>query len=144
MSFLSCTNRGRISCCSAAQGQTKPSSSRTRESQMGHTRLGTIPKTQQWKDIVGQFTGTTAAGALTNPAKIADIAARTLDATDEGLNRATADPGVRYTFFLMTQIALASRTPEWENTLRKHGVHITADSTVFDLASQLQDAIDRY
>jgi hypothetical protein len=111
---------------------------------MGHTRLGTIPKTQQWKDIVGQFAGTAVAGAMTSPANVASIAAKTLDATEEGLNRATEDPGVRYTFFLMTQVALASRTPEWENTLRKHGVHIAPDSTVFDLTAQLQDAIDRY
>lgn len=111
---------------------------------MGHTRLGTIPKTQQWRDIVGLFTGTTLPGAMTSRANVAAIAAKTLDATEEGLERATADPGVRYTFFLITQVALAARTPEWETTLRKHGVEITTDSTVFDLASQLHDAIDRY
>ena len=111
---------------------------------MGHTRLGTIPKTQQWKDIVGLFTGTTLPGAMTSRANVAAIAAKTLDATEEGLERATADLGVRYTFFLITQVALAARTPEWETTLRKHGVEITTDSTVFDLASQLHDAIDRY
>ena len=111
---------------------------------MGHTRLGTIPKTLQWKEIVGLFTGATLAGSMATPASIADIAARALDATEEGLYRATADSGVRYTFFLITQVALASRTPDWEETLRRHGVHITPDSTVFDLASQLQDAIDRY
>jgi hypothetical protein len=111
---------------------------------MGHTRLGTIPKTLQWKEIVGLFTGATVAGAMASPANIVDIAAKTLDATEEGLHRATVDSGVRYTFFLITQVALASRTPDWENTLRKHGVHITPYSTVFDLASQLQDAIDRY
>jgi hypothetical protein len=111
---------------------------------MGHTRLGLIPKTQQWADIVGQFTGTTVAGGMATRASVAAIAAKTLDATEEGLNRATADPGVRYTFFLMTQVALASRTPDWENTLRRYGVQIAPDSTVVDLTAQLQDAIDRY
>ena len=144
MNFSSSSNRGRISCYSAARRRTTPTSLGTWESQMGHTRLGTIPKTQQWKDIVGQFTGTNIADAMTSPANIAAIAAKTLDATEEGLDRATADSGVRYTFFLMTQVALASRTSEWENTLRKHGVQIAHDSTVFDLAAQLQDAIDRY
>lgn len=110
---------------------------------MGHTRLGTIPKTQQWRDVVGLFTGTNA-GLMTSPANVAAIAAKTLDATEKGLERASDDPGVRYTFFLITQIALGSRTPEWENTLRKHGVELAPGSTVFDLASQLQDAIDRY
>jgi len=144
MSFPSLTNRGRISCHSAAQRQTMPFSPGTWESQMGHTRLGTIPKTLQWKEIVGLFTGATFPGAMASATNVADIAAKALDATEEGLHRATADSGVRYTFFLITQVALASRTPDWESTLRKHGVHLSPDSTVFDLASQLQDAIDRY
>lgn len=111
---------------------------------MGHTRLGYIPKTQEWQDIVSQFAGTALAGAMTSRASVAAIAAKTLEAAEEGLARATDDPGVRYTFFLITQVALASRTPDWESTLRRHGVHISPDSTVFDLASELQDAIDRY
>jgi hypothetical protein len=111
---------------------------------MGHTRLGTIPKTQQWKEIVALFADATVPGTMASAASVADIAAKTLDATEQGLYRATADSGVRYTFFLITQVALASRTPEWETILRRHGVDITSDSTVFDLASQLQGAIDRY
>ena len=111
---------------------------------MGHTRLGTVPKTQQWKDIVALFGGTTLPGGMAGATNVAAIAAKTLDATEAGLERATADPGVRYTFFLITQVALASRTREWENTLRRFGIEITGDSTVFDLASQLHDAIDRH
>jgi hypothetical protein len=144
MSFPSFTNRGRISCYSAVQRATPPNTLGSLESLVGHTRLGRIPKTQQWTDIVGQFTDATIPGAMTSPANIAAIAAKALDATEEGLYRATADPGVRYTFFLMTQVALASRTPEWENKLRAYGVEITPNSTVFDLTAQLQDAIDRY
>ncbi len=75
---------------------------------------------------------------------IGAIASQTLDATEEGLNKATHDPGVRYTFYLMTQVALASRTFEWEGTLRKHGIEVGQDSTVFDLTAQLQNAIDRF
>lgn len=143
MNFPYCNNRGRMSCYSAASSNLSRFLG-TWESPMGHTRLGTIPKTLEWKEIVGRFTGATVAGAMTSPANIVDIAGKTLDATEEGLYRATLDSGVRYTFFLITQVALASRRPDWEITLRRHGVHITPDSTVFDLASQLQDAIDRY
>ena len=112
---------------------------------MGHTRLGTVPKTQEWREIVGYFTGSVLAGDIPGPAiSIRAIAARTLDATEQGLNRATADPGVRYTFYLMTQVALASRRSDWEKTLRNFGIQLTANSTVFDLTAQLQDAIDHY
>jgi hypothetical protein len=112
---------------------------------MGHTRLGTVPKTQKWREIVGYFTGSNQAGDVSSLSpNVGAIAARTLDATEEGLNRATGDPGVRYAFYLMTQVALASRTSDWEDTLHKHGIQLTTGSTVFDLTAQLQDAVDRY
>ena len=44
----------------------------------------------------------------------------------------------------MTQVALASRTSDWEEPLAKHGIHLSHESTVFDLTAQVQDAIDRY
>src|SRR5712692_612937 len=37
--------------------------------------------------------------------------------THRGFDRAANDPGVRYTFYLMTQVALASRTSDWEGAL---------------------------
>jgi hypothetical protein len=115
------------------------------EFSMGHTRLGEVPKTQKWFDIVGHLVGRMQPGdAGSHAATIGAIASQTLDATEEGLNRATADPGVRYTFYLMTQVALASRTSDWESTLGRHGIQIGRNSTVFDLTAQLQDAIDRY
>ncbi|HEX8815369.1 MAG TPA: hypothetical protein VF753_07705 [Terriglobales bacterium] len=144
MSFSSSTIPGSISCCSIAHRRTVPTPLGNPGVFVGHTRLGTIPKTRKWTEIVGLFTGTTPAGVLSEPSNIASIAAATLDATKEGLNRATADCGVRYTFYLLTQIALASRTSDFETTLRKHGIQITSDSTVLDLATELQDAIDRY
>jgi hypothetical protein len=115
------------------------------ESFMGHTRLGTVPKTQQWREIVGHFTGSTLTGDVASRAtSVRTIATLTLNATEEGLNKATADSGVRYTFYLMTQVALASRTSGWEDTLRDFGIKLGADATVFDLTAQLQAAIDGY
>jgi hypothetical protein len=54
------------------------------------------------------------------------------------------DPGVGYTFYLLTQVALASRTSDWESALVSHGIRLSSDSTVFDLTVELQGAIDRY
>jgi hypothetical protein len=112
---------------------------------MGHTRLGTVPKTREWRELVSHFTGSTLAGDVPGIANnIRAIAARTLDATEEGLNKATGDAGVRYTFYLMTQVALAARTSNWENALRNFGIQLSSDSTIFDLTAQLQEAIDHY
>ena len=50
---------------------------------MGHTRLGRLPRTRKWQDVVGLI----GAGADT-----ADIAAATLDASKIGLERRGARP----------------------------------------------------
>jgi hypothetical protein len=112
---------------------------------VGHTRLGTLPKTRKWNDLVeqiaGTLTGSVAAGAT---ADIQVIAAQTLDASSKALDKVARDSGVRYTFYLLTQVALASRTSKWEDALADHGIHLTSDSTVFDLTVEVQGAIDRY
>jgi hypothetical protein len=112
---------------------------------MGHTRLGTVPKTRKWNEIVQQVAGSSLADdPVAVPASISSIAAQTLDAAQRGLEKAVGDTGVRYTFYLLTQIALASRTTDWDRALATLGIHLSDDSTVFDFTAQLQDAIDRY
>lgn len=113
---------------------------------MGHTRLGPLPKTQKWNGVVEQVAGTLLTGYAVFPAgtHINTIAAQTLDAARAGLNQAARDPGVRYTFYLLTQITLASRRSNWESALAEHGIRLTEDSTVFDLTVELQGAIDRH
>jgi hypothetical protein len=112
---------------------------------MGHTRLGAVPKTREWKDLVNQIAGLTESGtAPTAAVSIGLIAAQTLDATNDGLRKAASDSGVQYAFYLLTQIALASRNPNWESLLEVHGIRLSAHSTVFDFTAEVQDAIDRY
>jgi hypothetical protein len=112
---------------------------------MGHTRLGTVPKTRKWNELVEQIAGlgltTDVATAAVN---ISAIAARTLDAVQKGLDKAVDDFGVRYTFYLLTQVALASRTSDWKSALSQHGISLSNDSTIFDFTAEVQDAIDRY
>lgn len=115
------------------------------ESAMGHTRLGPIPKTRKWNELVEQIAGPSLTGSVpTAVANISAIAAQTLDATQKGLDKAASDPGVRYAFYLLTQVALASRLPNWERALGKHGIRVSNASTVFDFTAEVQDAIDRY
>src|SRR2546423_14214045 len=72
------------------------------------------------------------------------IAAQTLKAAKATLARASDDAGVRYTFYLLTQLALASRNPDWEGALSQHGIVLSEQSSVFHLTAQVQGAIDRY
>jgi len=112
---------------------------------MGHTRLGTVPKTRKWTELVEQIAGLNLGADVASAATDVDtIAARTLRAAQKSLEKAAEDPGVLYSFFLLTQVALASRTSDWRATLGTHGIRISDDSTVFDFTAEVQDAIDRY
>jgi hypothetical protein len=112
---------------------------------MGHTRLGPIPKTRKWNELVQQVAGPSLTGDVPSAAaNIKAIAAQTLDAAQKGLDKAADDPGVRYTFYLLTQLALASRIPDWEGALGKHGIRVSNARTVFDFTAEVQEAIDRY
>ena len=60
---------------------------------MGHTRLGQVPKTRKWNELVEQIAGAGPTGDVANAAvHVAAIAARTLDAAQTGLDRAVDDP----------------------------------------------------
>jgi hypothetical protein len=113
---------------------------------MGHTRLGTLPKTRKWNELLKNIAGTRLPGDVADPVAnhINDIAAQTLRASQRALVKVAQDSGVAYTFYLLTQVALASRTSDWESALVQHGIRLSSDSTVFDLTVELQGAIDRY
>src|SRR2546423_1207209 len=139
---------------------------------MGHVRLGTIPKSKAWSQVVSVLTKSAQASEdmaetsfrssppqrglrvqdqstplpVRHPYQLAvgDIAAQTLVAAEKALNRASDDLGFRYTFFLLTRVAAASRSPTWYDALRQYGVQLDPTSTAFDLTTGFQDAIDQY
>jgi len=112
---------------------------------MGHTRLGAVPKTRKWRDLVERISGLVLdKGAIPGPLTDVDqIASWTLDAAQKGLEKAVNDTGVQYTFFLLTQVALASRSSEWRATLHGLGIHLSEKGTIFDLLTEVQAAVDR-
>lgn len=117
---------------------------------MGHTRLGTIPKSRKWKAVVAQVAGAGGsaggAGGSSGTAEpdVPKVAALTLQAADTALANAVRDPGLRYTFFLLTQLVLASRSDSWLERLAASGINVSSDASVFDLTVELQNAIDDY
>jgi len=111
---------------------------------MGHTRLGAIPKTRKWSEVGEYVAGGSMAGPVSVASDMAAIAAKTLDAAQAGLDRAVTDLGVRYTFYLMTQVAFASRKSDWEAALGRHGIRLSQDANAFELTVEVQAAIDRY
>jgi len=113
---------------------------------MGHTRLGTIPKSRKWSEVVAElarFGSDVAAEQRTLQAGIATIARRAIEAAGGALKGAADDIGLRYTFYLLTQITLSAREEDWVEALRKNGIDLSGSSSVFDLTVELQAAVDR-
>lgn len=115
---------------------------------MGHQRLGNIPKTQKWKTVVSKVAGSggggsggsASGGTLVND--IDSVAAEILDVAEQGLNAAINDPGLRFTFYILTQLVLAARQVEWQTEVGALGIQLSDTSGIFDLTSEVQGVID--
>jgi hypothetical protein len=103
---------------------------------MGHTRLGRIPTLRKWQDVIALC------GAGPADALIPEIADRTLEAAEPALLRAMDDAGLRFAFHALARLALASREADWDAALARIGVNLPADASIFDLAAELQGAVD--
>jgi hypothetical protein len=113
---------------------------------MGHTRLGWIPKSKKWSAVVGMVAGEYS-GASLQHSLIDDvnlIAAETLIAAEAGLTKAIDDPGLKFTFYLLTQLVLAARKDNWKESLAKLGINIKENATLFELNADFQGVVDRH
>jgi hypothetical protein len=111
---------------------------------MGHTRLGTIPKSAKWSSIIaaiageGQYQDTAHDPSETVP----QIAKEALQAAESGLEKAVDDVGLCFTFYLIIKVVLASRTKQWEKELKSLGINLAEQGGLFDLTSEVQARID--
>lgn len=116
---------------------------------MGHQRLGDIPKTKKWAQVVEKITGgggggTGSGGGTQSPLSVPEIAREILVATEGGLEEVKADPGFNFTVYLLTQVVLAARKDEWLDGLDAVGIKLDPDATVFDLTDEVHRVIEVY
>jgi len=89
---------------------------------MGHTRLGWVPKTQQWSAVVANIIRPAVevesqGGGTLLATDVGAIAGQALEATEAGLELAVTDDGLRHTFYLLTQLVLAARQADCQQRL---------------------------
>ncbi len=110
---------------------------------MGHTRLGSIPKSKKWSEVVNSFSQSFASKDVSSDfTKI--VSSQSIDAASKGLDLVLDDDGLQYTFYLLSQIAIKSREDNWIDELKQIGIKVNKDSNLFDLTYELQDHIDEY
>jgi hypothetical protein len=102
---------------------------------MGHSRLGTLPDTQRWKKVVG---------LIAEDASVGAVAGGTMHAAQQGLELADRDEGLKHTFWLLSQLALASRQDDFAAALKAIGIKVPADAGVLNITAAFTEAVDQH
>ena len=100
---------------------------------MGHIRLGNLPRTRQFQQVVA---------LLDSGAGTPQIAAATLEAAKRGLEQAARDPALVHSFWLLSQLPLCARAEDFVAALNKVGITVTSTPTLLELVGGFADAID--
>jgi hypothetical protein len=100
---------------------------------MGHIRLGSLPRTRKWQQVVGLIQG---------GARVAQVAVATIAAAEKALGRAADDPGVVETVWLLTQLPLAARAGDFPAALRDCGLPVSDSPGLMEVVGALSDALD--
>lgn len=100
---------------------------------MGHTRLGRLPRTQKWQEVVD---------LIRKHADTGHIAAAALDASKRGLEDVARDPALVRSFWLLTQLPLCARRENFPEELKKIGLSVDAEPTLMELVGGFSDAVD--
>lgn len=101
---------------------------------MGHQRLGVLPRSRDWKQVVALIVG---------GARVEAIAAAASQAAEASMIDASGDPAVRHAFWLLTQIPLAAREDDFTSALRKLGLQVSKNTSLAEITSRMMDAIDK-
>jgi hypothetical protein len=102
---------------------------------MGHIRLGRLPRTLKWNQVVS---------LIDSGASTADIALVTLDASRKGLQTASKDPTLIYSIWLLTQIPLAAKRQNFSEGLKQRGMEVSQQPTLMEVVGAFTDAVDAY
>ncbi len=102
---------------------------------MGHVRLGVLPKSRKWNQVVDELRLGTDIGA---------VAASAADAAETSLQAASNDPAFLHAFWLLTQVPLAARGPDFADDLRRLGVQVPDQPSLMDVVAAISGAVDRY
>jgi hypothetical protein len=100
---------------------------------MGHLQLGTLSQSKKWQQVVEE---------LEIGADVGTIAGASAEAAEAALSGAAQDPVFTNALWLLTQIPLAARGPDYAKDLEALGLHLSDHPTLFDLTSAISVAID--
>jgi hypothetical protein len=103
---------------------------------MGHVRLGKLPATRQWKDVIDLL------GA--HELAVAAIAAGVERCADRSLSTAVQDPGFVESFWLLLKIPQAAAKDDRQLALKSLGIIVPPNPGLADVTAGFEEAFDRF
>ena len=100
---------------------------------MGHTRLGGLPRTRTWLEVVDLIG--VGAGAP-------QVASAVISAAERGLNLSSGHGGLIEAFWLLTQLPQAAREGNFAVALRDRGLRVADNPGLMEVVGALSEAID--
>ncbi len=100
---------------------------------MGHIRLGRLPKTRKWNEIVDLIHYGAGAGQIANAV---------LRAAEKNLRFAGRDQGVVEGVWLLMQLPLAARSDDFAGALRELGLDVGDAPGLFEIIAAVGERID--
>ncbi len=101
---------------------------------MGHTRLGHLPRSRKWREVIGLI----AAGAGAD-----QIANAIIRAAESGLMASAHHPGLVEAFWSLTQLTQAARETDFAAGLRARGFNVPDNPSLPAILSAVSQNVDR-
>lgn len=102
-------------------------------SRMGHERVGLLPKTLKWRELVRQI-----ASMYDSSIDISDIARQTIKNVRSRLRNISQDEGVKAAFQFLVTLSIASRADNPRKILFDVGIDLSEKVTPFSLAKAVR------
>lgn len=100
---------------------------------MGHERVGFLPRTQRWRDIVAGIAGI---GGVAFD--VGDVVRQTTHNVRDRLEQMQSDDSLVAAFKFLVCLPVAARATSPVDMLREHGIEVPADPSAISLAQALQ------
>ncbi len=100
---------------------------------MGHLRLGRLPKTQRWNEVIQLLE--------TAPDNTLAIAEKTLLASEGRLRELAHDPSLAYSFWLLVRVTQAARAPNFAQALSTLGLPSDPETSTLTFISAVADRL---
>lgn len=102
---------------------------------MGHIRLGRLPRSARWRDVVGLIES--------DPANARKIAASTITASERYLRSLGDDPALAQTYWTLVRLMSAARGDDFAGELRRLGLPASDDTPTVAFVAAVSDFVRR-